>query len=173
MAAGYKKNIFSSFPLTFISLEQSILLSGCLIHGSPKMTLFCCELQSLITIVIECTLLALVRCLFPLAQICTVYQADVCCVCQQVEKINNKQTQAWTGGSITLLPGLEPSALSLYTFFMLPCTLEFIIQRLLNVAIAEMNFCNSLPFCADSDMIVSHILTQIKLKTMHGSSLMF
>lgn len=34
------KQDLSSCPLTFISDEQSILLSGCLIHVTPQMTLF-------------------------------------------------------------------------------------------------------------------------------------
>lgn len=131
------KQHLSSFPLTFISGKQSVLLSGRLIHVRPKMTLVSHEWQNLISIVIECTLLALVRCLFLVPRFCVVHQIDVCCVCQQIDKDKQKQIRAWTGATLLCLPcsrsvEMKPSALSLYISLMLWCTQPFIISWSLN-----------------------------------------
>lgn len=94
---GFPTSYKTIFPLTFILGEQSILLSGCLSHASPKMTLFSGKWQSCISIVIEYTLQGLVRCLFLLPQFCMVYRIDVCRVCQQIDKISKNKFR----------PGLE------------------------------------------------------------------
>lgn len=76
-----QKQHLSSFSLMFILAEQTSLLSACMIHESHKMTVFSCEWQRLIFIIIECTLQALDRCLFLLPQFCLVYQMIVCRAC--------------------------------------------------------------------------------------------
>lgn len=88
-----------------------------LIHVSPKMTLFSREWQSLILIVIECALQAmLVRCLFLLPRLCVVDEIDVCCVCLQ---INTKK----------LKPEQEPH----YCVFFLLCPCRWSHQQSLRI----------------------------------------
>lgn len=97
------KQHHSSSALTFISAEQSILLSGCLIHVSFKITSFSGESQRPISIVIECTLQAHYRCFFSFAL--NLYgQSNSYVPRMSVSKVDKqKQTQAWSGATLVFL----------------------------------------------------------------------
>lgn len=133
------KQHVSSSPLMFISLEPSILLCGCLIHVSPKMTLFSGVRHSYVSVVMECTLFRLwsdVR--FLRLNPVWVYRIDVRRVCRQIETTNKNKLRPGPERATLMCPlcsrsaEMKPSALSLYISLMLWCTQPFIISRSLN-----------------------------------------